>query len=219
MKEVRILIADDHPIFRSGLKSVVEKEPGFVVVAEADDGAQALELIGKHQPDVAVIDLGMPEKDGFMVARELQNSRLAAAVKLIILTMHKDEMRFNQAIDLGVRGYLVKDSAAAEVVNCIKAVVSGKEYFSPSLSSYLLTRFRRVSSPAAQQAGIGDLTLIERRVLYLLAQLKTNREISDRLGVSPRTVENHRARICAKLELQGAHALVKFALQHKDELV
>jgi DNA-binding NarL/FixJ family response regulator len=215
MKEVRILIADDHPIFRSGLKSVIEKEPDFVVVAEAGDGAQALELIEKHQPDVAVIDLNMPEKDGFMVAHELQNSRLA--VNLIILTMHKDEMRFNQAIDLGVRAYIVKDSAAAEVVNCIKAVISGKEYFSPSLSSYLFTRVRRVSSPAPQ-AGIGDLTLIERRVLYLLAQLKTNKEISDQLGVSPRTVENHRARICTKLELQGAHALTKFALQHKEEL-
>jgi DNA-binding NarL/FixJ family response regulator len=215
MKEVRILIADDHPIFRSGLRSVIEKERGFVVVAEADDGARALELIEKHQPDVAVIDLNMPEKDGFMVARELQNSRLA--VNLIILTMHKDEMRFNQAIDLGVRAYIIKDSAAAEVVNCIKAVISGKEYFSPSLSSYLFTRVRRISSPAPQ-AGIGDLTLIERRVLYLLAQLKTNKEISDQLGVSPRTVENHRARICTKLELQGAHALTKFALQHKEEL-
>ena len=105
-------------------------------------------------------------------------------------------------------------SKVRHVLGCFRAAV-------PRIDDYLrrlLTRVRRVSSPAAAQAGIGDLTLIERRVLYLLAQLKTNKEISDRLGVSPRTVENHRARICGKLELQGAHALVKYALQHKDEL-
>jgi DNA-binding NarL/FixJ family response regulator len=215
LREVKILIADDHPIFRSGLKSVIEKESGFLVVAEADSGAAALELIEKHQPEVAVLDLDMPEKDGFQVARELQNSR--SAVSVVILTMHKDEMHFNQAIDLGVRGYLIKDSAAAEVVGCIKSVVAGREYFSPSLSSFLLNRVRRVS-PLTHRAGINDLTPTERRILYFLAQLKTSREIADTLGISPRTVENHRARICSKLELQGSHALTKFALQNKDEL-
>ena len=215
LREVKILIADDHPIFRSGLKSVIERENGFRVVAEADSGAAALELIEKHQPEVAVLDLDMPEKDGFQVARELQNSR--SPVSVVILTMHKDEMHFNQAIDLGVRGYLIKDSAAAEVVGCIKSVASGREYFSPSLSSFLLNRVRRVS-PLTHRAGIGDLTPTERRILYFLAQLKTSREIADALGISPRTVENHRARICSKLELQGSHALTKFALQNKDEL-
>jgi DNA-binding NarL/FixJ family response regulator len=215
MTEVKILIADDHPIFRSGLKSVIEKEADFNIVAEAADGAAALELIKQHQPDVAVLDLDMPEKDGFTVARELQNSRIP--VNIVILTMHKDEMHFNQAIDLGVRGYIIKDSAAAEVVGCIRTVFSGKEYFSPTLSSFLLNRVRRVAS-SIHQAGIGDLTPTERRVLYFLAQLKTSREIADQLGVSPRTIENHRARICSKLELQGSHALTRFALQHKDQL-
>jgi DNA-binding NarL/FixJ family response regulator len=213
--EIKILIADDHPIFRGGLKSVIEKERGLRVVAEAETGAAALELIKAHEPDVAVLDLDMPEMDGFAVARELQILRLPVSV--VILTMHKDEMHFNRAIDLDVRGFIIKDGAAAEVVGCIKSVAAGKEYFSPVLSSFLLSRARRVSSFAGQ-AGISDLTPTERRVLSLLAELKTSKDIAAALGISPRTVENHRARICSKLNLQGSHALTKFAIRHKQEL-
>lgn len=213
--EIKILIADDHPIFRGGLKSVIEKERGLRVVAEAETGAAALELIKEYQPEVAVLDLDMPEMDGFAVARELQTLSLPVAV--VILTMHKDEMHFNRAIDLDVRGFVIKDGAAAEVVGCIKAVAAGKEYFSPVLSSFLLNRARRVSSFAGQ-AGINDLTPTERRVLSLLAELKTSKDIAAELGISPRTVENHRAHICSKLNLQGSHALTKFAIQHKEVL-
>ncbi|HEX8249423.1 MAG TPA: response regulator transcription factor [Pyrinomonadaceae bacterium] len=213
--EIKILIADDHPIFRGGLKSVIEKERGLRVVAEAETGAAALELIKEYQPDVAVLDLDMPEMDGFAVARELQILRLPVSV--VILTMHKDELHFNRAIDLNVRGFVIKDGAAAEVVGCIKSVAAGKEYFSPVLSSFLLSRARRVSSFAGQ-AGVNDLTPTERRVLSLLAELKTSKDIAATLGVSPRTVENHRAHICSKLNLQGSHALTKFAIQHKQEL-
>ena len=215
MNEIKIIIADDHPIFRGGLKSIIEKQNGFDVVAEAENGAEALEKIKEFQPAVAVLDLDMPEIDGFGVARELQKLRLPVSV--VILTMHKDETHFNQAIDLGVRGYVVKDSAASEIVGCIKTVAAGNEFFSPEVSSHLLKRVRRVSS-FNSQAGIGDLTPTERRVLFLLAELKTSKEIAADLGVSPRTIENHRAHICQKLELQGSHALVKFALSHKHEL-
>ena len=215
MNETRIIIADDHPIFRGGLKGIIEKERGFDVVAEAENGADALFKIKELLPAVAVLDLDMPEIDGFGVARELEKLRLPVSV--IILTMHKDEAYFNQAIDLGVRGYIVKDSAAAEIVGCIKTVAGGKEYFSPAVSQHLLKRMRRTSM-FNHQAGIGDLTPTERRVLFLLAELKTSREIAADLGISPRTVENHRAHICQKLDLQGSHALVKYALGHKNEL-
>lgn len=215
MSEIKIIIADDHPIFRSGLKSVIERERDLLIVAEAGSGAEALNVIRQHVPDVALLDLDMPETDGFGVARELQ--KLQLPVSVVILTMHKDETHFNQAVDLGVRGYVVKDSAASEIVGCIKAVASGKEYFSPVLSSFLMSRVRRASS-FSHKAGISDLTPTERRVLFLLAELKTSREIAAALGVSPRTIENHRAHICQKLELQGSHALVKFALQNKKEL-
>lgn len=215
-EKVKILIADDHPIFRGGLKAVIEKEPTFTVVAEADNGAEALVAISDHSPDVAVLDLDMPELDGFQVARRIKDQQIP--VRVIVLTMHKDEMHFNKAIDCGVSGYVIKDGAAAEVVGCIKSVMSGKEYFSPVLSTFLIERIRKVTS-FSTRPGIGDLTPTERQVLHLLAQLKTSKEIAADLGTSPRTVENHRAHICAKLELQGAHALTKFAIQHKDDLL
>ncbi len=129
--EIRILIADDHPIFRQGLRQVIERDARLKVVAEADDGEAALELIKSCQPEIAILDLDMPVKDGFTVARLLREQRLAVAV--IFLTMHKDEMHFNEALNLGVRGYIIKDSAAADVVNCIKAVSAGQDYISPAL--------------------------------------------------------------------------------------
>jgi DNA-binding NarL/FixJ family response regulator len=215
MNEIRILIADDHPIFRGGLKNVIEKEPKFLIVGEAETGAGALEKIKREKPDVAVLDVDMPEIDGFGVAREMRNLRLST--KIVILTMHKDAAHFNQAVDLGVSGFVVKDSAASEIVGCLKTVAAGGEYFSPAVSSHLLNRARR-ASVFNNEAGISDLTVTERRVLFLLAELKTSKQIAADLGISPRTVENHRARICQKLDLQGSHALTKFALEHKSEL-
>jgi len=213
--ETTIIVADDHPIFRQGLRQLIEKEYGFRVVAEAEDGAIALELIKTRQPTVAVLDLDMPEMDGFAVTAQVQ--KLNLPVKIVILTMHKDELHFNQAIDLGVSGYVIKDGAAHEIINCIKTVVRNREYFSPDLSSFLLKRSRRAAN-AQTEFGLGDLTPTERRILFLLAELKTSKDIAAELCISPRTVDNHRAHICSKLNLQGAHALVKFALQHKSEL-
>ncbi len=213
--ETTIIVADDHPIFRQGLIQLIEKEFNFRVVANADNGADAFELIKTHAPDVAVLDLDMPEMDGFAVAAEAQKLKLP--VKIVILTMHKDELHFNQAIDLAVSGYVIKDGAAYEVINCLKTVKSGKEYFSPSLSTFLLNRGRRAAK-AQTQFGLGDLTPTERRVLFLLSELKTSKNIAAELSISPRTVDNHRANICSKLDLHGSHALTKFAIQHKNEI-
>lgn len=210
--DTTIVVADDHPIFRQGLRQIIEKHPGLRVIAEADNGRAALELITMHAPAVAVLDLNMPELDGFAVARRVRELQLPT--RIVILTMHNDELHFSQAIELGVRGYLIKDGAATEAVSCIRTVAAGGEYVTPSLSSYLLRRSRRTSS-THEPAGIGDLTPTERRVLSLLADLKTTKQIAAELGVSPRTIDNHRAHICAKLELQGPHALTKFALDHK----
>ena len=214
-KEIRVVIADDHPIFRQGLKQLIEKQPDFRVVAEAEDGETALDLIATHAPAVAVLDLNMPKLDGFAVAQRVQQMKLP--VRIIILTMQKDELHFNEAINLGIQGYLIKDSAATEVIDCLKTVMSGREYFSPALSSFLLTRRRRTIQ-TEKLSGVGDLTPTEQRVLLLLSELKTTKEIAAELGVSPRTIDNHRAHICSKLDLQGSHALTKFAIQHKNEL-
>ena len=150
------------------------------------------------------------------MASAIREERLG--VEVVFLTMHKDEMYFNEALNLGANGYLIKDSAAADVVNCIKSVAAGQNYISPALSTYLLNRSRRAATLVEKQKGLGDLTPTERRVLVLLADMKTSKEIANELGVSARTVENHRANVCAKLDLHGSLALVKFAVQHKSEL-
>jgi DNA-binding NarL/FixJ family response regulator len=214
--EIRIVIADDHPIFRQGLRQVIEKAPHLKVVAEAEDGTTALERIQECKPEIAILDIDMPNEDGFAVARSIRERRLPVTV--IFLTMHKDELHFNAALDLGVKGYLIKDNAAADVINCINAAAAGQNYMSPALSTYLLNRGRRATALVKQQPALGDLTATERRILGLLAEYKTSKEIAGELCLSIRTIENHRANICTKLDLHGTHALVKFAIQHKSEL-
>ena len=209
--DTTVVVADDHAIFRHGLTQLIERQPGFRVVAEGDTGRTALELIATHAPDVAVVDLDMPELDGFGVARRARELELKT--RLIILTMHTDQLHLERAIALDVRGYVIKDNAATEVIDCIRIVAAGGEYVTPSLSSHLLRRVRR--SASTEPTTEVHLTPTERRVLGLLAELKTTKQIAAELGVSPRTIDNHRANICAKLDLQGPHALAKFALEHK----
>jgi DNA-binding NarL/FixJ family response regulator len=154
----------------------------------------------------------MPPPDGLGVARVIHEKRWPIAI--IFLTMHKSEAAFNLALDLGVKGYIIKDGAASEVISCIKAVAAGQSFISPVLSAHLLNRHGR----APQPPGLNDLTPAERRVLRLLAEMKTNKEMAEALFVSVRTIEHHRANICSKLGLNGAHALLNFALAHKAEI-
>lgn len=217
MKQLRIVIADDHPIFREGLKKVIERDIHLIVVGEAEDGTAALARLTELQPDVAVLDLDMPGQDGFAVARAAQTAQ--PAVKVIILTMHNNEAIFNSALDLGVAGYVLKDGAITEIAQAIHTVAAGRNYITPSLSTYLLSRANRSADFNRQKPTLNDLTPTERRVLRLIAEEKTSKQIAAELFISVRTVEHHRAHICEKLELHGFNALVKFALAHKSELV
>jgi DNA-binding NarL/FixJ family response regulator len=214
--EVRVLIADDHPIFREGLRVIVEKHRELRVVAEASDGGQALERLQGGDVAVAVLDLTMPVMDGFAVARAVREHRLSTAI--VFLTMHKDEHYLNAALDLGVRGYVLKDNAATEIVACIRAVAGGHDYISPTLSSFLIRRRSRATSLAEQKPAIEQLTPAERRILKLIADGLTSREIGGQLGIGVRTVEHHRNNIAVKLELRGSHALTKFAIRHQSDL-
>jgi DNA-binding NarL/FixJ family response regulator len=214
--EICILIADDHPIFRSGLKQVIESTPHFKIVGEAADGRTALALIESLQPAVAVLDINMPELDGLEVLREVRQKRLAG--EFVFLTMHDDEPTFNKAMSLGVRGYVLKDSATTDILNCLNAIVAGQSYTSPALTAYLLKRSFGSKSPAERALGLDALSPTERNILRLIAEYKTSKEIADELCMHFRTVENYRSQICTKLNLHGSHALIKFALKHQKEL-
>jgi DNA-binding NarL/FixJ family response regulator len=213
---LRILIADDHPIFRHGLRQLIEKESHIRVVAEVDNGESALESIAAHRPDIAILDVDMPRKDGFAVARELLD--LHSPTRVIFLTLYKDAMHLDEGLRLGIKGYVIKDSAATDITRCIEAVAAGNTFVSVALSVYLQNRGKGTKVVLPASDGLRGLTATERHILFLLAGYKTNREIAVRLFVSVRTVENHRANICAKLSLHGTHALMKYALKHLSEL-
>ncbi|HXQ73342.1 MAG TPA: response regulator transcription factor [Pyrinomonadaceae bacterium] len=215
-KQINVLIADDHPIFRSGLRLMIEADALLKVAGEAEDGESALACIRTLQPDVAVLDIDMPPPDGMAVARQIQKERLP--VEIIFLTMHNEEEFLNAALDAGVKGFIVKDGAANELNACIKAVAVGKNFISPTLSGHLLKRRGKPDTPAAERSAIDVLTVAERRVLLLISESMTNKEIAEKMFISVRTVEHHRSNICAKLNLTGKNALLTFALTHKSQL-
>ena len=196
---------------------MIEAETNFEVIGEAADGQQALGLILQHQPQIAILDVTMPQVGGFEVVSEMRQRKLPVAV--IFLTMHKDKTLFNKALDLGAKGYVLKDSALDEIVDALNAVANGQPFVSAALSGYLLQRMDRIGLLAQQVPGLNDLTPTEKRVLKLIAQYKTSKEIAEELHIHYRTVDNHRTNISTKLGLQGSHALLKFAVEHQAELV
>jgi DNA-binding NarL/FixJ family response regulator len=213
-KQINVVIADDHPIFRHGLRLMIEADALLKVVAEVEDGESALACIRELRPDIAVLDIDMPPPDGLAVARQLREEGLP--VKTIFLTMHSEEELLNAALDAGVKGFIVKDGAANELTACIKAVAAGKNFISPTLSGHLLKRRNKTVTP--QSPAIDDLTTGEHRVLLLVAESMSSKEIAEKMFISIRTVEHHRSNICAKLGLAGKNALLTFALTHKSEL-
>ncbi len=217
MNQINLIIADDHPIVRQGLRQAIEADARLKVLTEAGDGRAALEAIEKYQPQVAVLDIDMPLMDGFAVARAVREKKLN--VEMVFLTIQRDEDMVNEAVNLGVKGYVLKDSALTDIVSCIKSVAKGQHYASSALTSYLIKRSSRAAALTEEKTGIKDLTPTERRVLKLIAEYKTSKEIAEELFISYRTVETHRANICQKLDLRGSHVLIKFALAHKSELL
>lgn len=210
--DISIVIVDDHPIFRQGLRQVLERQSGFTVLEEAGDGASALQAIERLRPRVAIIDVDMPSMDGLAVAREVRDRRIDTAV--ICLTMHNNARVLDAALEAGVVGYVVKDGALVEIVACVWAVASGRHHVSAQLTSHLITRRNRAAD-LARQTPVDALTDSERKVLRLLAEFKTTKEIADVLCLSPRTVDRHRANMVEKLGLNGSHALTRFAVEHR----
>ncbi len=213
--EIKIIIVDDHPIFRRGLRQVIESDARLNVTGEAENGIGALKLIEESEPDVVVADVNMPQMGGLELARKIREKNLPVA--LVFLTMHKDETMFNAAMDAGVSGYVLKDNAITDITDCIKTVAAGRHYITPALSDYLFNRSWKTTAFKEQTNGLNLLTKTERRVLRLIAEDKTSREIGEMLFIHPRTVDNHRTNICQKLDIHGSNALLRFALKHQSE--
>jgi DNA-binding NarL/FixJ family response regulator len=214
--KLHVLIADDHPIFRKGLLLAISVEHSIKIIGEAGNGHEALRLTEELKPDVLVLDIEMPEMNGIQVVEEIIKRHIRVAV--VFLTMYKEEDMFNEAMDLGVKGYVLKDSAVSDIVHGIKTVAAGRYFISPSISQYLVSRSDRVHSLLKKKPQLKNLTVTERRVLRLIAENKTSKEIGSALNTSYRTVENHRFNICNKLEIHGSHSLLKFAIEYKAVL-
>lgn len=207
---IRVLVADDHAIVRTGIRHVLENEPGFTVVAEASTGTEALELAARLQPDVAVLDISMPGESGLKVAAELRTK--SPDTHVLILSMHDNTEYVLEAVRAGAHGYLLKDTAATELCAAIRAVRRGESYFSPPIAGRLSAVVRGDAEPTPVGA-LGQLTARERQVLVGIAQGHTNREIAQQLGISHRTVETHRESLMRKLEVRTVAGLTRLALE------
>jgi DNA-binding NarL/FixJ family response regulator len=214
--QIQILLADDHPVVRRGLKTSIEEDPSLKVIAEAGDGVEALDLIRRHKPQLAILDIDMPRLDGLGVAKEVR--RLQLDTQMIFLSFHQDEDIVRVVLSAGGKGYLVKDSAMQEIVVAINTVVSGKTYVSSAIAVQLLAG-PDSSGESSQNPLIRDLTASERRILQLIAEGLSSKEIGNELSIHYRTVENHRTNICRKLKIEGANSLLRFAVQHKGKLI
>lgn len=215
-KKITVIIADDHPVLRSGLRMLINSSNDCEIVNEAGNGEDALAVIEKEKPDVALLDITMPRMTGIQVARIVQDRGLST--KIAILTMSADELIFNEAMDMGVLGYVLKENATGEILNCIRTVAEGKYYISPTISGMLVKRSQKRQKAISTIPGLADLTPTEIRILKLIAGNKTSKEIASDLSISYKTVENHRTNIIKKLNLSGNNALLRFAIENKSIL-
>ena len=212
----KLLIVDDHPVFRRGLRQIIEEHPRFLIVGEASDGQTGLKMLAELKPDVAVVDIDMPQLNGLEMLRALQ--RMKSPVSVLVLTMYKEEDMFNAAMDLGVKAYVLKENAVDDLLKGLDKAVLGETFVSSSMSLVGQRRTSRVQQLLLSKPQIEDLTAAERRILKLIAEDRTSKEIADQLGISVKTVENHRLSICHKLNFHGSHSLLKFAFDHKSHL-
>lgn len=214
-KAVKVLIADDHELIRQGLRKVLDSQTDFQVT-EAGNGEEAMASIKDFEPDVAILDVEMPKMSGFEVAKQIHHEGIS--INVIFLTMFKDESMFNKAMDIGVKGYVLKENTVTEIVTGVKSVLAGKHYISPAISDLLIKRNNKLASPASDKDGIDQLTPSELNIMKLLADMKTNQEMAEELGISIKTVQNHRNNICNKLDISGTHALLKFAVENAERI-
>ncbi|MCW5552773.1 MAG: response regulator transcription factor [Verrucomicrobiae bacterium] len=213
---ITVVIADDHPIFRRGLCDILASDPALRLVGEAGDGEEAWRLIQELRPAVAVLDIHMPRRSGIELGGLVSQRRLP--VELIILTMDAEEGLLHEALNLGVKGYLLKENAIAELLQAIHRVAGGDCYICPALSTALVQRNAAWKALHEQKVGLAKLSPTERQILKLISEDRTSKEIAEILHSRVRTVETHRQNISHKLNLSGSHSLLRFAFDHKAQL-
>ncbi len=211
MSDIRILLADDHSVMRTGLRLVLERQPDFRVVGEASDGREAVALVQQHKPDVVVMDIGMPNLTGIEAARQVTAS--LPEVSVVILSMHSDEAYVLRALKAGARAYLLKESAESDLLAAIRAVHNGKAFFSPAVSRMLVEDYIRQLQDREIEDSYELLTTREREVLQLIAEGKSNKEIAHMLNLSLYTVESHRGNLMEKLNLHTVPELILYAVR------
>lgn len=216
-KTPTVVIADDHPIFLLGLKSVLEKMTDeFDLIGVAENGNQAWELIKNKKPDIALLDIEMPDMSGLDLCEKVRAEGLFT--KVIALTVHKDEDIFNQALEAGVHGYILKENSINDLSEGIKTVLSGNFFFSASVSGFLLNRTARASQADIEVKG-RRLTKTEKYVMRMIAEGHTSNDIAKKMRISVKTINNHRANICKKLNLKGTNSLLVYAMKNKENFV
>jgi two-component system response regulator NreC len=211
VSQIRIVLADDHTIIRSGLRLLLEQQPDFKVVAEASDGRQAVQLVSKHHPNVVILDIGMPELNGIEATRQIVAQDPHPDV--VILSMHSDESYVLRALKAGARAYILKNAAEADLIRAVQAVSEGKSFFSPVISKMLLEDYVRQVREKEVEDSYDLLTPREREILQLIAEGKTNKEMATILGLSPHTIETHRGNILEKLNLHSVPELILYAVR------
>jgi DNA-binding NarL/FixJ family response regulator len=211
MKKLRILLADDHIVMRTGLRALLERQANLEVVGESENGRETVALAASLRPDVVVMDVGMPVLNGIEATQTIVTQCPTTAV--VILSMHADESYVMRALKAGARGYLLKDSAAADLIGAILAISQGKSFFSPKVSRILAEDYVRVLKQKGAVDTYDLLTSREREILQLLAEGKANKEVATALNISPYTVETHRSHILRKLNLHNSAELVLYAVR------
>jgi DNA-binding NarL/FixJ family response regulator len=206
------MLLDDHVLFRDGLRSLLSQEPAVQVTAEAGTVAEALQVVAKDPPDVALVDISLPDVSGMVAISELK--RIAKNLRVLVLSAHDREEYIAQAFDAGASGYVLKEQSAEELVDALETVTRGQPYVSPRVSRFLLDGFMSARNGQPLRSPLGRLTPRERTVFEMLARGQTNAEIASELQISIKTVETHRARLLRKLGLRSLAELVRFAVRH-----
>ena len=211
MKRIHIVLADDHTVVRNGLRLILERQPDFEVVGEASDGREVMRLVEAQKPDVVVMDIGMPSLNGIEAARRIIED--FPGTKVTILSMHKDEAYVIRSLKAGVRAYLLKDSAEADLIAAIRAVIDGRSFFSPAIRKVLQEDFMRQLEEREAEDTYDLLTAREREILQLVAEGKSNKEVAKLLNLSLFTVETHRGHVLQKLNLHSVPELILYAVR------